>query len=77
MPAAAAASRISSAACWDSSGSVSVHRQMAAPYDSVTPPTAMAASTRQCVAARFAQAVWPAAAPREIWVLCISQVRGL
>jgi len=77
-PAAPAASSSSSSdSSRNFSGSRSVHRQTARPQDSDSSPPASAATTAGCVPARFAHAVWPAAAPRVIPVWCISQARAL
>jgi hypothetical protein len=50
---------------------------MVRPQDSDSSPAASAAITAGCAAYRFAHAVWLAAAPRVIPVLCISQARAL
>ena len=76
-PAPAAFTSSSSDSARNFSGSLSVHRQIARPQDSDTSPPASAATTAGCVPARFAHAVWLAAAARVIPVRCISHARAL
>ena len=77
IPAAAAVSRISSAASRQSCGSLSVQEQIVRPNDSDNSPSASAAATCRCAAARRGHAVCPTAAPLVIRVLWISHARGL
>ena len=73
----AAPTKIASAACRQSSGSLSVHLQMVRANDSEISPAARTFTTSGCAAARRTHVVCATAVPFVTRTLWISQDRGL